>query len=244
MQRRSLRWLGALTLPTLLGAGCASGPTDYAVLREMPAPDDYCLTAQRVVTKTAIPVELVLHDDFMSFVKSKAVIDGPNGPQIQQLNWYDDNGAILGISCKLKSADHLNLEFGPAVAGPDGACQDMNQAVFALVSRRVREPFYQNVAFDKAETVSNEEQPGMTGPDWLAPYEMTYLSAADTLNIRAKGFIVDFTDPLYEKAPARFRGVHYCHFIAPDYLEALLRGAAEAGAVIGGEVDRSTPPSR
>lgn len=37
--------------------------------------------------------------------------------------------------------------------------------------------------------------------------------------------------------PARFRGVRYCHFIAPAHLERLLRGEAEPGRAIGRIVD-------
>lgn len=240
-----LHWtrLSGMTLVVALTglAGC-TGPTasDYA-LRELPDADRYCLAAQRVVTRTLIPVELVVHEEFDAFVSSKAIIDGPNGPQIQQFNWYDDAGRLLGISCKLKSADHLNLQFGEGSAGPDGACQEMNQAVFSLVSKFVREPAYRSVVFDPAETVSNEEQPGMTGPDWLAPYRMTYLEGGDTLHIAAKGFIVNFTDPRFARAPERFRGVQYCHFIAPGYLAALLRGEAKAGVDIGQQVDPNRP---
>ena len=238
-----LKRTGIAAAVSLLVVGCASGPEEFARLREMPTADEFCQAAQRVVTKTAVPVELVVHEDFTGFVKSKAIIDGPNGPQIQQINWYADDGSVLGISCKLKSADHLNLTFGPDVAGPDGACQDMNQAVFALVGRRVTDPAYTSVSFDPQETVYNEENPGMTVPDWLAPFEMTSADG-DSLTIHTKGFIVDFTDPTYEKAPPRFRGVHYCHLMAPEYFEALLRGDAPAGVSVGQRVDPAMPRSQ
>lgn len=232
----------SVLVPFILIGACTSGPEEFANLREMPTADEYCLTAQRVVTKTAMPVELVLHEDFMAFVKSKAIIDGPTGPQIQQMNWYDDNGAVLGVSCKLKSADHLNMTYGPDTAGPDGACQEMNQAVFSLVGRRVNNPAYKTVSFDPNETVFNEENPGMTGPDWLAPFVMT-TAEGDTLTIHTKGFIVDFADPAYAKAPDRFRGVHYCHLVAPEHFEALLRGDAAPGAMVGAAVDPAMPRS-
>jgi hypothetical protein len=212
---------------TLL-AGCSSGPDNP--LEQLPSVDDYCLTAQRVVTNTEQPVEVVIHDDFTAFVKSKAVIEGPT---IQQYNWIDDDGNVVGISCKLKSADHLNLAFGDGSAGPDGLCQDMNRAVFMLIAPTMDDPAYHTVTFDLNETVVNEEQPGMTGPDWLAPYEATSLNPDGALIVRSKGFIVNFTDPQFAKAPPRFRGVHYCHFIAPDHLAALLAGDAKPGLTIG-----------
>lgn len=236
------RKLQVLLLGFIVGlTGCADAKDPFGV-SEVPTAENYCVAAQRLVTKTNVAVELVIHSEFDAFVKSKAIIDGPNGPQIQQYNWQDSTGKLQGVSCKLKSADHLNLEFGPGSAGPDGACQDMNRAVFGLVARGVREPTYSRVTFDSLETVTNEDEPGMVGPDWLAPFTMTYVDDSGALHVATKGFIVNFTDPQYEKAPARFRGVHYCHLIAPEYLQALMEGSAEAGVTVGAEVDRSGPP--
>jgi len=224
-----------------LASGCGSAGDGAAGLREVPPISKYCQTAQKFTAGTEMRIETIIHDDFDAFVKSKAIIDGPNGPQIQQYNWYDDGGEILGISCKLKTAEHLNLEFGESTAGTEGSCQALNQEVFRLMSRWVREPAFNAVSFDAAETVSNEEQPGMTGPDWLAPFEVTYVGDNGGLRVRSKGFVVEFTDPRYERAPPRFRGVHYCHYIAPDYLARLLKGEAEPGATIGRTVDTSGP---
>ena len=222
--------------PALLGA-CSSNSDDSLFLNQLPETERFCLEAQRVVTKTLVPMSLVIHDDFNSFVKSKAVIEGPT---IQQYNWYDESGGLLGISCKLKSADHLNLTYGENTAGPDGLCQDMNRAVFELVARGSREPAFNKVVFDPKETVSNAENPGMTGPDWLAPYTMDY-SVSGELHIATKGFIVEFTDERFAKAPERFRGVHYCHLIAPERLGALLAGEVESGARIGQSVAADFP---
>ena len=141
---------------------------DPFALTEVPAVDEYCLAAQRVVSRTTLAMDLVVHESFESFVKSKAIIDESGDkprPVLQQFNWADDAGHLLGISCKLKSADHLNLIFGDGSAGPDGLCQEMNQAVFKLIAKRSGSPAFSRVTFDPAETVSNAAQPGMTGPD-------------------------------------------------------------------------------
>ena len=239
---RSTRRLLPLCAAAWLVTGCGSAGDAAPTLREVPGIGKYCQAAQKFTAGTDMRIETVIHDDFDAFVKSKAIIDGPNGPQIQQYNWYDDNGEILGISCKLKTAEHLNLEFGESTAGAEGSCQALNREVFRLMSRWVREPAYTTVSFDAAETVSNEEQPGMTGPDWLAPFEMTYVGDDGGLHVRSKGFVVEFTDPRYERAPPRFRGVHYCHYIAPDHLAKILKGEALPGATIGRLVDTSGPP--
>lgn len=227
----------ALPLLAIALAGCSGG--DEFALRETPAVDDYCREAQRLVTRTTYPVRVQIHEDFDAFVKSKAVIDGPT---IQQYVWRNEDGNAVGISCKLKSADHLNLSFGEGTAGPDGACQDMNRAVFEKVRYGNLRPAYDKIIFDPVETVTNEEEPGMTGPDWLAPFQPAWSDDAGALHIRAKGFQVDFTDERFAAAPPRFRGIHYCHFVAPGYLGALLEGRAEPGIEIGRIVDTSGPP--
>ena len=222
------RLTGLLPL-ALLVTSCAQDDNPWS-LSEVPAAEDFCVAAQRVVTRTEQPVLVEIHEDFTGFVKSKALIDGPT---IQQYNWADEAGNIVGISCKLKSADHLNLTFGEGAAGPDGNCQDMNREVFMQVAESIEAPVFRRVTFDPNETVVNEENPGMTGPDWLAPYEATAEDADGALLIRTKGFIVNFTDPQYAEAPERFRGVHYCHFIAPEHFAALLAGEAAPGTRIG-----------
>jgi hypothetical protein len=221
---------GALLALALL-AGCAApAPRPTPSLASLPATDSFCLASQQLVTKTAIPMQLVVHGDFDAFVKSKALIEGPT---LQQYNWMDAGGRLLAISCKLKSADHLVVAYGPGSAGPDGDCQDMNRAVYERVVEDVRRPGFADVRFEAGETVSNETTPGMTGPDWLAPFTLTSVDADGALRIATKGFIVEFGDPRYAQLPVRFRGVHYCHFIAPAHLRDLLEGRAQPGAVIG-----------
>ena len=223
-------------LPAVSLMACGGGGDAAPDLAELPEIADYCLAAQRIVTRTEVPMQLVVHEDFGAFVKSKAVIEGP---EIPQYNWSDEQGRVFGISCKLKSADHLQLTYGDDAAGPDGLCQDMNRAVFEEIAPRSPDiaPAYAEVVFEPKEAVWNDDEPAMTGPDWLAPYEATWVDAQGRLHIRAKGFQVDFTDPEFEKVPPRFRGIHYCHFLSPGYLAALMLGAAEPGAVIGRNLD-------
>jgi hypothetical protein len=223
--------LAALIIVLL--AGCATTATDPYALNAVPAADEYCLAAQRVVTRTTVPMQLVVHKDYEAFVKSKALIEGPT---IQQYNWYDSGGALQGISCKMKSADHLNLVFGAGAdeaAGPDGYCHEMNRQVYALLEKQGANPNGVHVVFDPSESLDTKEQAGMIGPTWLLPFTLTRFAADGSLHVASKGFTIDFTDARYQKFPPSWRGTHYCHLIAPAYLQALLAGEAGAGAVVG-----------
>lgn len=212
-----------------------------AALAELPSTAGFCLTAEHIVTRTDLPMEVEAHDTFDAFVKSKAMVEGPT---LQQFEWRDDASRPVAVSCKLKSADHLVATDGPGNARPDGACQHMNRAMHALVARQVAALTYPRVVFDPQEVVVNEAQPGMTGPDWLAPFTLTSVDADGALRIHTKGFVVDFLDPALADAPARFRGIHYCHFIAPEHLRDLLAGTAKPCATVDRLVDTSTPPGR
>jgi len=197
---------------------------------KIPAEENYCLEAQRIVTKTAIPMELVVHDDFDSFVKSKAVIEGPT---IHQYSWRDAQGNTQGISCKMKSADHLNIVFGNGSAGPDGYCHDVNRQLYQLLLEESANVAFESVNFDLSESIDTKKQANMIGPVWLEPFTLSYVDTTGALHIATKGFVIDFTDPRYQKFPDSWRGTHYCHLIAPDYLKRLLQGEATAGAIMG-----------
>jgi len=224
-------------LPPLSSATESLPPQRLTLL---PATDNYCLDAQRIVTRTEVPMTLVVHDDFDAFVKSKAVIEGPT---IHQYNWLDKDDNIQGISCKMKSADHLNIEFGDNSAGPDGLCHDMNYQMYKLLLQEIEQPAYDPVIFDLNEKLVSEEASTMIGPEWLLPFTMTYLDAVGGLHVATKGFVIEFSDPRFQKFPPSWRGTHYCHLIAPDYLHRLLQGKAKAGAVVGRAAKQRVNPT-
>lgn len=225
---------GAACVVLILLAGCGANPP-----RPETAPPtaiaDFCLEAEAYVVRTEVRPALQVHADFTSFVKSKASIEPLT---IHQYVWYADEARTrpVMVSCKLKNADHLNTVFGSGTAGPESRCQDLNRLNYTRLRARLAPAGQEPVVFDGNEEVSNVENPGMTGPDWLKPYKMTYRDEANVLHVRSKGFRVDWLDPRYQAMPGRFRGVQYCHFIAPEYLADLLLGKVAAGIVVGQEV--------
>ena len=59
--------------------------------------------------------------------------------------------------------------------------------------------------------------------------------------MRSKGFRVDWTDPQFAAMPGRFRGVQYCHLVAPEYLARLVTGKEKAGLSVGRDVTPVIP---
>jgi hypothetical protein len=222
--------MSAVTGQTAVASDSSRHPT---------APDEaiasFCQQAQQVVSRTSLPFTLEHYTDFAAFARSKAHIDPPT---IRQYTWYEDDAQTRPamVSCKLKSADHLNMVFGDGTAGPDGRCQDMNRQTLAQVIERLGARADFAVTLDPYEDVMRDNEGGSIGPAWLAPYVMIAQTGPDRLLLRSKGFRVDFGDPRFAASAEEFRGIHYCHLIAPGYLERLLTGEAEAGRSYGVDV--------
>lgn len=215
--------------------GCAASPPSTPAAGTVlltASPAEFCAEAQRIVSNTAKVGDFVVHPDLDGFVKSKTNID-PLTLHAYVWSAPDDANRAVAISCKMKSADHLNAAFGPGTAGPDGLCQDMNRETLRQVRASLPAVADRQLVLDPQENVFNESQPAATGPDWLAPFLLTAQDDAGTLTIRSKGFRVDWLDPRFARFDARVRGVHYCHLIAPTYLRDLLAGRAAAGLTIG-----------
>jgi hypothetical protein len=226
-----------VTVAVACFTGCAASPpsapvADTQLLTASPAA--FCAEAQHIISRTDKTGEFVVHPDFAGFVKSKTNID-PLTLHVYVWPATNDPGRAVAISCKMKSADHLNAAFGPGTAGPDGLCQDMNRETLRQVRASLTAAAGRQVVLDPNENVFNEKQPAATGPDWLAPFLLASGDDSGTLTIRSKGFRVDWLDPRFARFDARVRGVHYCHLIAPTYLRDLLSGQAEAGVTIGRE---------
>lgn len=223
-------------------AGCTLGDTAAPAAGTnllTASPAAFCAEAQHRISRTDKAGEFVVHPDFNGFVQSKTSIDPLT---LHAYVWPapDEPGRPLAISCKLKSADHLNAAFGPGTAGPDGLCQDMNRETLRQVRAALPAAAARQVVLDPDENVFNDKQPAATGRDWLAPFLLTTEDDAGALTIHSKGFRVDWLDPRFAAMDARVRGVHYCHLIAPGYLRDLLTGGAAAGVQIGGVY---TPPA-
>ncbi len=225
-------------LSSCAASGPAAPPVGTALLTASPA--EFCAEAQRIVSRTDKVGEFVVHPDLDGFIKSKTSID-PLTLHVYAWPAPDDATRAVAISCKMKSADHLNAAFGLDTAGPDGLCQDMNRETLRQVRAALPAAADRQVVLDPKENVFNESQPAATGPDWLASFLLTAQDDAGTLTIRSKGFRVDWLDPRFVRFDARVRGVHYCHLIAPVYLRDLLAGRAAAGVTIGRD---GSPPAK
>ncbi|HRX91122.1 MAG TPA: hypothetical protein P5528_16905 [Steroidobacteraceae bacterium] len=188
----------------------------------LPSMNDFCADRQRALTGTRMPVTNIVHTDYDAFVLSKP---GVRPLETQQYIRYSDTARTQPemISCKFKTADHIRAEYGAQAAGEAASCAYLNRRTLDAVLAAYGERQRQKLRYRGGTAVLIEADQMVTGgPNWLAPFEMVSVDLAGTLRIRSQSMRSDWTDPRFADTPVRFKGTHYCHLIAPDYLRRLL----------------------
>ena len=183
--------------------------------------ENFCIEGQKIITGTNIVPTLVIHETKKDFGASKASID-ESGYTIHQHIHKDKVEGLEGvipkiISCKFKSADNIQAYFGDDSTGEHGACSDVNQATLDRVSKEL--------GIENPEIQIEDDEYVYAGTNWINPWPYSAVSVREQggLAIKSKGMYIPDAWWLFP-VPARFKGVHYCHLIAPDYLKVLLEG--------------------
>jgi hypothetical protein len=186
---------------------------------------DFCSEAQRVVANSRVPAANTVYADREAFIISKA------SARPLETRQYATPEAGPGsppkmVSCKMKTADHIRTEFGADQAGADESCALLNQrtldAVLASLTRaECRRAKFGGAA---ARIVVDDDLVVDNGGDWLKPFAIARLEPDGSLHLQAKGMNKGWLDPRYASAQTQFRGVRYCHLVAPEYLRRLVLG--------------------
>jgi hypothetical protein len=189
----------------------------------------FCAWAQQVAAGTALTANVVTHTVFDDFVKSKASYS----PLTVQQYWSNPvagpDGLARVVSCKMSTAERINHahqpDAAPAAAG-DESCDKVHREMLTVLLNSIP-PEALAVPADSLRV--DPEERTYIGPMWLRPWPFQPLSRdeAGVLHIHARALYVPFA--WWIPMPDRFKGAHYCHLIAPDFLEAVLRGELPAG---------------
>jgi hypothetical protein len=192
----------------------------------------FCAWAQQVIASTSLVADVVTQTDFDGFVASKASAD----PLTVQQYWSNPadgaDGIARVVSCKMKTAERINYSYSvkspgdiPAAAG-DQSCDTVHRAVLAELLNNI--PRAELVVSADTLRVDPEEQT-FIGPMWLKPWPFQPLSRDEDglIHLHSRALYVPFS--WWIPMPDKFKGNYYCHLVAPDFLEAVLRGDLPAG---------------
>ncbi len=189
---------------------------------------DFCVEAQRRSAGVSVPIRNVIHTDFAAFVDSKPGVDPL---ETQQYVEYADaeRSRPLRISCKLKTADHIRAVHGAAAATAienPNLCREINRATILEVWRGLDATARAAAVLPPHRFMLDGDRNEIMGSRWVQPYKYVYAGASGVVHVRAKGLLVNWDDWRWKIAPASFRGTHYCHLIAPEYVRELMLGTA------------------
>ena len=73
------------------------------------------------------------------------------------------------------------------------------------------------------DAVLETDANGVSGVNWLKHYQMLWADDG-VLHIQSVALRVDWSNEIFKFTPARFRGTHYWHLVAPSYLRRALDG--------------------
>mgnify|MGYP000911671777 CR=1 FL=1 len=208
------------------------GAADVAFTATTP---QFCAEVQRRVAGTQQPLRNVVHDEFQSFVKSKPSVK-PLEPQ-QYVEYADASRTQpRRISCKLKTADHINAVYGNGAAATqenENACREINRTTILAVFRALDPGTRSRLVVPPHRFMLDGDENRIMGSGWIEPYPFAYAGADGAVHLHAKALLVRWDDWRWQLAPDKFRGTHYCHLIAPEYARSLMTGEVSAPAAGG-----------
>jgi hypothetical protein len=185
--------------------------------------EEFCGRAQAFVTGSTPRVTNTVHDGLDSFRRAAPIAQPLT---TQQYDWPDEQGtprSATTISCKLVTADRIKASHGPQAARTGTSCEQVNRHSLAAVLASLSPAERERALFGQGKKVRFErDRPEPSADAWHSPVELASVDSAGRLRLVAQAWRVDWGNPRQLQLPEEARGVHYCHFIAPDYLRRLL----------------------
>jgi hypothetical protein len=204
-----------------------------------PTSDRFCVEVQKILGNTDIEGANEIFDNMPDYRASKP---SPNPLMIYQVITYDDVGPIV-VSCKVKTVDHLQTEYGEDAAGPQVYCPAVTgmlqqQAIAELTAEG------NTAAATAAEGfVIDETEPYLMGSDYLSDFQPVYMGEDGATHLASPGLQSEWDSWISPFMPDRFLGQTYCHLTTVDYMKRISKGEAEPGKTLTTADDAPvTPP--
>jgi hypothetical protein len=208
----------------------------------LPAPTsvEFCQTVQKIMAGTAMESDNTVFDNMPDYRASKPLVDPL---QTFQVLTYSGPSPIM-VSCKVKGAAHLRSAYGDDAAGEQQYCPAIARMVKAQAIEELKRANQPEAAAKAEAFVIDENEPFLTGRDYLASFELTYVDENGAIHFNSPGLFHDYDSWTTILLPERFEGQVYCHLATAGYMKALALGEMQAGAVITTEDDAPTRPQR
>ncbi len=225
--------------PASAGPGVPADSAVRPVTFPAPASADFCLSVQSFLANTTVEATNTVFTDMPSYRHSKP---SPNPLLIYQVVTYAGKLPIM-VSCKVKTAAHLRATYGPLAAGDQRFCPAVTRELLATTVGALRQDNEAEAAERAAAFVVDEDEPYVTGRDYLADFPLSYRGADGAVHISSHGLFQDYDSWITVILPRQVEGQSYCHLATVEYLTALARGEMEPGTVVTTADDAPVVPA-
>ncbi len=221
---KSLRVLPALLVLLLFGCGMAAAPEAPELAASEP---DLCIGFQQQLSRVDLQVVNQVHSEWEGFVLSKPTID----PLVthQMAFTGQPGGSAEVVSCKLKGPDHLAEVHGEANVITDLTCADFNRQIIERQAATLRADG-RSLSVDPAALVYAADDQATRGTQWLDPMPYPVVTQGSDGSFQIQGKAMSSPLRSWTPVPRSWKGMFYCHLIAPEHARALLSGELTAPA--------------
>lgn len=204
-----------------------SSPSVFAQEATFPEPvdPDFCQAVQQFMSNTAMESDNTLFTDMPEYRHSKPLVDPL---QTYQVVSYAGATPIM-VSCKIKGAAHIRSAYGEDAAGEQLFCPDVVQVLRTQAVAGLKLAGLTEAAAKAGAMVIDNNEPFMTGRDYLADFELSYVGPDGSVHIQSPGLFHDYDGWSTWILPEKFEGQAYCHLATPAYISALATGRMEPG---------------
>lgn len=209
----------------LVGCGMRAAPEAPPLAASEP---DFCIGFQQQLSRVPLQIDnQVYYDDWEGFVLSKPTME----PLVtHQMAFAGHAGGMAEVvSCKLKGEDHLAEIHGEHNVVTGLTCADFNRQIIEQQAAELRAEGHE-LAVDPASLVYAEDERATRGTQWLGSMPYPVLSRLDDGTIQVQGKVIRSALRSWTPIPRSWKGMFYCHLVAPEYARALLAGEVTLAA--------------
>ncbi len=206
----------------------------------LPRPDsaEFCQVVQQILANTAVVSNNTVFEDMPEYRHSKP---SPDPLMTYQVVSYAGQLPIM-VSCKVKGAAHIKDAFGDDAAGEQQYCPSVTRRVKAQAIIELQQADQPEAAARVEAFVIEENEPFMTGRDYLSDFELSYIGDDGAIHFNSPGLFHDYDSWTTWILPEIFEGQTYCHIATVDYMKAVATGEVEPGTVMTTADDAPTQP--
>ena len=207
---------------------------------ELPDPTstEFCRAVQRIMANTDRSGQNTLFTDMPEYRHSKPSADPHN---IYQVVTYDGQQPVM-VSCKIKGAAHLRSAYGEDAAGEQQFCPEIARQVKSQAISELRQEGNEEAARAAEALVIDENEPFMTGRDYLSDFELSYRGDDGAVHLNTPGLFHDYDSWTTWILPENFEGQAYCHIATVGYMKGLATGQIEPGTIMTTADDAPVTP--